>query len=1227
MLRLVFRIAAVCTALAFLTILSLPLWLPWAISGIGARYGLKVGAQDRVGYGRLELFDTEFTMPGIDIRVDRVSLPVWPLWLLPSNEKRDAGPKPPDLLVDGWVLRVSPTDEVSKRSDSSALGIYHQLADLMPTVHRYVPGILLTDGEIQSGADLLRLAEIRWTAPALEAFVSDESGQWQAVAHVRVPVDQPWTVDIAFEPWGASAEIVVRGSMEALDLSLGLQWEANAFSGTARFGSEGFFPEFARIGSESISIDPGLAGIDGYNPASGTVDLSWTGREFALDLDLKADPAGDLSSGSPPLAVSVDADGDIDQIRIGRIEVRAPWAVALLSDPLEIPFGPSFLDQNARFSFEIDLGASPFPASGQVSGVADVVTVKGGLPSVVAQFRAENVILDGLEEFAPAEAEADLRLLYPKLMVDTAVVHMGPDTEVSLIGSVDLDDRSVEGRFNASVGAALTDRYIPDPMVFGALSAEGEIEGPWSAPRFGLLGYVNRFEVPGLLPSTLGVAVNGCGPEIEQCIVHLETESAVAEMTGSGGFRNGSPYGRLNNLVLYRDGIAQLESAPGSWMEVDADGRGSGQYLLSGGGRELDLGFDLDWPDRARWSISGENLDTSVIEGLSNLDAGWMNIESVDSVGEWNDGPVRFSFETTGQLTLSGEVVDFRADLEGSEDALVVSEFIVSTEDADVLEINGWAPLTFTPASVERTRINWDDPVDFSARSAPNPAFWERLAAVTGFEIMDPDLEIALEGPISAPSGSLRVRAGKISMAGGNDSDFLPGVTDLNLSVGITEERLVLDESSIRVEGEELQIQGEFPLGRDRWRKLIVEREMPDYRDATLKFRADDARVAAFARFLPTVLGPSGTLDMDVTLSPGFRFDGHLTLEDAALRPIQPFGTMQGISARVELRDRTIRCKEVSGMIGGQGIQASGEFGWDEEGRIAYDFTLDGSKVPFVRKPGLVIRSDLDLRLEGSRSGDVLLSGTLGLMDSLFVADLNSLLSGSVDSPSRRPPYFSIDAKPFADWQLDLKVTGREFLRAETPVFKGILSAEFALTGTLEKPTALGDIQVDSGTVEFPFATLKMDSGTMSIREVNPYDIALDLVAKSRTFGFDVTMSVEGWSSSPRLVFESEPNLGSDAVLLMLTTGEIPSRSGYYSMQQRMTKLAVYLGRSLLLEFGIGSGGGEDRFIIESGADISLKGRETYNVELILTREWSLVGGYDEFDSYNGGVKWKVFSR
>ena len=48
---------------------------------------------------------------------------------------------------------------------------------------------------------------------------------------------------------------------------------------------------------------------------------------------------------------------------------------------------------------------------------------------------------------------------------------------------------------------------------------------------------------------------------------------------------------------------------------------------------------------------------------------------------------------------------------------------------------------------------------------------------------------------------------------------------------------------------------------------------------------------------------------------------------------------------------------------------------------------------------------------------------------------------------------------------------------------------------------------------------------------------------------------------------------------------------------------------------------------ISSGEQVSRQGRETYEFEYKLGERWSLLGEYDQFDSYNAGVKWRVYTE
>ena len=94
----------------------------------------------------------------------------------------------------------------------------------------------------------------------------------------------------------------------------------------------------------------------------------------------------------------------------------------------------------------------------------------------------------------------------------------------------------------------------------------------------------------------------------------------------------------------------------------------------------------------------------------------------------------------------------------------------------------------------------------------------------------------------------------------------------------------------------------------------------------------------------------------------------------------------------------------------------------------------------------------------------------------------------------------------------------------------------------------------------------------------------------------------------------------------MLTTGRAPRGVASSTTLQRAQGLALFAGKNLLSEFGIG-GAGEGRLTVRSGEQLTEAGRPTYELEYELTDDWSLVGEYDRFSQYNLGLKWNVYSR
>jgi translocation and assembly module TamB len=121
-------------------------------------------------------------------------------------------------------------------------------------------------------------------------------------------------------------------------------------------------------------------------------------------------------------------------------------------------------------------------------------------------------------------------------------------------------------------------------------------------------------------------------------------------------------------------------------------------------------------------------------------------------------------------------------------------------------------------------------------------------------------------------------------------------------------------------------------------------------------------------------------------------------------------------------------------------------------------------------------------------------------------------------------------------------------------------------------------------------------------------------------------MQAEGPADEPNIQFSSVPALTSEQIVLMLTTGQIPRSDFGFTNQEKASKLAFFLGKSLLSKLNPGKPA-QERLVIRSGEDISEQGRQTYSVEDKLNDRWSLIGEYDRFGALNADVKWKLFSK
>ena len=356
--------------------------------------------------------------------------------------------------------------------------------------------------------------------------------------------------------------------------------------------------------------------------------------------------------------------------------------------------------------------------------------------------------------------------------------------------------------------------------------------------------------------------------------------------------------------------------------------------------------------------------------------------------------------------------------------------------------------------------------------------------------------------------------------------------------------------------------------------------------------------------------------------------DGTLTgdvhLHDGVSRPVEPLGVVQAIHGDLVLTGRTLAVHEFGATLGGEPVTLGGNVTFPAHGDPRIALQLKGANLPIVRRAGLLLRTDLDLRADTDAGGGTRVTGAVTLRDCLVLADLRELLPIGQAGVTRQPPYFAVSVQPFGRWQLAIEVHGPRSVRVRTPVFIGTASPRFQLGGTLAEPRAVGEITVDQGQVFFPFATFQVQIGAIRLPESDPYHPQLTLNAVSNRQDYQLRLAASGPPDAPNIIFSSNPPLEASQVLLLVTTGQPPTNERVGTTdQQRLARLGTYLGKGL---FGGLSGGDEGRLELTAGNQTSRQGRDTYEVDYRLSDRWSLVGEYDEFDDYNAGLKWRIYS-
>lgn len=1166
----------------------------------------------RVGYGHFRLREVAYVGAGFGVGADQVQAVTPLVWFWQRARGHE-----PIITAENWRL-VRTTNPDKPRGSASVRGV----ADLRTAAARVGPRLLywlpraqLHAGEIRGFGPDITIAQADWQNATLT--VDGLVIRGHRLAFVLTPAaDGSLTLAAHTAENDARLRLVLRetaltGEAVVWDQTLRL---------AAQFPAEGWLPTEAGAIAEKWRLPAARVKLGvPYAQVSGDARLVWRGGTFDLALDARAEPAADAKK-VPPFSARAAAHGTFHELTVTALDVQAPFATAKLTAPITIGLDRPRAAESARLSVEADLAKQPWiEASGRVEGT---IAVAGDSAAARQDFalKFSEVAVQGI---SVKTAQARGMLAWPRLELTSLSVQMDEASSLEAHGTVDWQTRELTGvALAAKLGPAWFAHWLPAGAEWKSAEITATAGGPLAGPHHQGSIKFGDAHLPPLRPLSLQASWQGTGAQAE-ITATASAENSLVELTGTL-----EPRGlHLTKLRLAAGAEKALDlSAPSqvAWSpvwQVESLNLSSADSQLTVKGKGGPDGF---------FALTTSHLSSAWLQDWVVLTGPRWQVETAQADGRFENGSLLFDCSVSAQIEMSPQPAQVSLVARGDARGVELKDFKVVSAGRVLTRAIGRLPVVWQAQPKPGFSLDETAPLELSASTEADSPLWATLASATGLEIGEATAKANLKGTLRQPTGDLQVNVARISTAAGRYAFALPELTELDLGLQFGRERVTVKNFTAKLDGQAVQASGQLPMDDEHWLQLWRAPKTFAWREAEAKVEIPDADLAPLAQRFPSFLAAHGRLHAHVAMARGGKFSGELHLTDAASRPLPPLGTLQEIQADLRLDDRTLTVRKLTATLGGEPVALDGSLTLDPDGTPRLALGLKGKNLPLVRNTGLLLRADLDLHADTPAAGPTRLSGAITVRDCLVLANVNlqTLLPGGLRGVARQPPYFAVEAAPFNQWPLAVTVRAPGAVRVRTTVYNGTASALFQLGGTLGEPRAVGELTVDQGQVLFPFATFKVQQGAVRLREADPFHAVVNLNAASQRRDYQLRLEMTGELPTPNVVLTSTPAMEAADVLLMVMTGQPPANettpATAASSGPRLAMLGAYLGRGLFQDLGFG---GEDRLEISAGERVSRDGRETYEFEYKLGGRWSLQGEYDQFDSYNAGLKWRAYAE
>jgi translocation and assembly module TamB len=1192
-------------AVPLVAAVTLPWWAPLAARPVLKHWDITFENYERIGYTRFRIDELRFARNSTTVVAHGIEASSPLFWLRPAARH---------ATVKDWRVDVRKNDTPSS-TPSTVEGmpsLQPRLLKVSRALDRWLHRAEIGPGEVRWPNGGLTLQKAEWTNDTLTAHGVTFLKQTGDVVVTTSQAEKSISGDATFANGEAHVKITWKGGVLQGD---GTLW-SQPLQLHANFPEQGWMPDDAGATAANWSLPAERVKLAAqYTRVTGGGVFTWHDNAFTVSLDAEAAPKDGVKA--PELSGRVEASGNRDAATINALQIDAPFAQARLSAPVVIGFDGQPRGAAAKLSLDADLSKQPWiEAKGRVNGTISVNRVDAPLEF---QLELAKIVVG---DFTVDRATTRGRWLWPKLEINQLDAQLDKTSKVRATGSVDWQARQLAG---VSLDASLTRdwfaRWLNADTTWQKMEVTAKAEGSLDAPRHSGNLTVTQADVRVVKPFSLTGTWNGLGKALEKISVDAQAGTTRITLAGSGD-QNGLDVRELSLAPINAEALSLAQPARIDW---------NGGFKLSHLSlKNTQSAFVADFAagEAMSFKVDATNFDKEWLGQWLDIPGPTWIIANIQASGRTVKDILEFSLSLNGEIRAPQQIAQVTLQATGNAGGVTITDLKFTDHERVLTQVTGRLPVTWSAQRTPHLQLSDTAPLELQAEALADSPLWPAVAEPAGLTLTGATAHAKLNGTLKQPQGDLKIDVASLKVtADGSLKERLPDIENLTLRASAARDFIKIDAISAKLEGQSLQASGRLPMDDGRWRDLLTKPAEFNWDDAEALVEIPDADLAPLARRLPDFVAAQGKLKARVELSKGGNLAGSLELINAGTRPIPALGTVQEINATLGFSGREAKIQAFSAKLGGEPVKLEGSVKFPLRAEPQVALKLSGKNLPLVRRAGLLLRSDLDLKATTNERGETRVSGLVTLRDGLVLSDLSALLPSGTRAVTRRPPYFAVEKAPFSRWPIAVEVRGKNAIRLRTPLFIGTASAHFDLTGTLGEPRAIGEVTIDQGQLFFPFATFTVQTGAVRLRASDPYSPQISVNAISRRHNYEVRLEVSGSPEAPALVFSSNPPLEASQVLLMVMAGQIPADETAGTTAQggvRLGQLGAYLGQGIYRGLG---GTGENRLEIVSGEQVSRQGRETYEVAYKLGDKWTLVGEYDEFDAYNAGLKWRFYTQ